>query len=100
MSLFEAVRQLSAEVIALRSRCEALEVGIGVVGMKTGLDQRLLLEMIEKSAAAIHQARLERLENVSPEGAAMMDTRTDLSLLDKAFLDACSFIGEGPEKER
>lgn len=76
---------LSSKAMRLDARCDAIEAVCCAVGVKTGIDQATLTQMIEDLTNTCLQKRLERVESVDPAIAAALDNRpviTDLPDLD------------------
>jgi len=71
----KAIQAVGAKCIRLEARCDALASFLGVLATKHGMSEKVVAETLEKSAEQFHQARLERLEDVDPGGAAGLDFR-------------------------
>lgn len=84
MTTEEHLKQLTAAIIRLDAKCDALEIGLAVVAGQVGIEPKKICEAIAKVREQRHQQLLESLENKSPALAASLDFRLQ-SLRD--FLD-------------
>ena len=70
----------------LEARCDELEVALGILASKAGLQTDKLLKTVEHVTELSFQKRLERAEGVNPEIAAEIDYRPELPDLPDEFL--------------
>ena len=68
-------RVLSGEIVALRARCDGLEITAWFSGEKQQIPCAETSAMVEKITAASHQCQLDQMESMDPAGAAALDTR-------------------------
>lgn len=66
---------LAARILALQSRCDAMELMLGVLAKEAGLDVDRVHSLLRKVQATCHEAYLLRAENQDPASAALLDMR-------------------------
>jgi alpha-D-ribose 1-methylphosphonate 5-triphosphate synthase subunit PhnL len=82
----KAIVGLTSKALRLEARCDALDVALQAVAMKTGLSQEQVAKWVDYLTEAAYQKRLERIESADPSIAAELDRRASLPELPNELL--------------
>jgi len=76
--IYKTISALTAKTMRLESRCDALEIALGVLSQKSGIPAEKIHKVVDDMTALSFQKRLERVENASPAIAAELDYRPSI----------------------
>jgi hypothetical protein len=74
-TIYKAISRLTSKTLRLEARCDALEIALGVVSAKAGIQADAIHKMVDEVTALSFHKRLERAEGVDPAIGAELDNR-------------------------
>jgi hypothetical protein len=74
-AICKTISALTSKTMRLESRCDALEIALGVVSQKAGIPHEKIHKVVKDMTALTYQKRLERIEGLDPATADELDTR-------------------------
>ena len=73
--LLKTIEALAAKCVRLEARCDALDVVLCALAMRSGIPKDRVATAIDRQTAKAHQTRLERVEDLDPGTGASLDRR-------------------------
>jgi hypothetical protein len=82
---------LVSQIVALQARVDGLQALVEILALNAGSDRQKVKATLKTVTESSHQVRLDRIEDLSPTAAALIDQREDIDELDLDLIDELGF---------